>query len=94
MIAIYERVSSTTQDTAAQHRDLDTWAKSREVEWFADTFTGTTMERPAWEQLWAACCAGRIGTVVVWRLDRLGRTAGRRRTAIFLGRLGLNAPQN
>jgi DNA invertase Pin-like site-specific DNA recombinase len=75
MIAIYERVSSATQDTAAQHRDLDTWAKSREVEWFADTFTGTTMERPSWERLWAACCAGAIDTVVVWRLDRLGRTA-------------------
>jgi DNA invertase Pin-like site-specific DNA recombinase len=75
MIAIYERVSSATQDPAAQHRDLDTWAKSREVEWFNDTFTGTTMERPSWDRLWAACCGGRIDTIVVWRLDRLGRTA-------------------
>jgi DNA invertase Pin-like site-specific DNA recombinase len=74
-IGINERVSSDTQDTASQHRDLGQWAKGREVEWFKDTFTGTTMDRPAWERLWTACCAGRIDTIVVWRLDRLGRTA-------------------
>ena len=33
------------------------------------------MDRPGWKRLEAAIDAGRVRTVVVWRLDRLGRTA-------------------
>ena len=33
------------------------------------------MERPGWSKLSDAIRAGKIGKVVVWRLDRLGRTA-------------------
>jgi DNA invertase Pin-like site-specific DNA recombinase len=32
------------------------------------------MIRPGWSKLWADVCAGKIGKIVVWRLDRLGRT--------------------
>jgi DNA invertase Pin-like site-specific DNA recombinase len=45
------------------------------VTWFKDKFTGTTMDRPGLERLLADVRAGRINKVVVWRLDRLGRTA-------------------
>ncbi len=33
------------------------------------------MARPAWDKLAAAMRAGKVSAVVVWRIDRLGRTA-------------------
>jgi DNA invertase Pin-like site-specific DNA recombinase len=45
------------------------------VRWFKDTFTGKTLNRPGFNRLLADIRAGKIDTVVVWRLDRLGRTA-------------------
>jgi DNA invertase Pin-like site-specific DNA recombinase len=75
MIGIYERVSSDTQSTESQHRDLERWTTDREVRWFTDSYTGKTMERPGWQTLWRQCYDGKIDTIVVWRLDRLGRTA-------------------
>jgi DNA invertase Pin-like site-specific DNA recombinase len=75
MIGIYERVSSDTQSTESQHHDLERWAADREVRWFTDSYTGKTMERPGWSRLWRQCCQGKLDTIVVWRLDRLGRTA-------------------
>jgi DNA invertase Pin-like site-specific DNA recombinase len=76
-VAIYLRVSSATQDTRSQEPDLTTWAKGQddEVVWFKDKATGTTMDRPGLEKLLADARAGKITKVVVWRLDRLGRTA-------------------
>src|SRR5262245_52676448 len=78
-VAIYKRVSSKKQDTAAQAHDLDAFRKQLEargdtVTEFADKFTGKTMARPGWEKLWAGVVAGKIDRIVVWRLDRLGRT--------------------
>lgn len=75
-IGIYERVSSTTQDHAAQHADLDRWGNGQvePVDYYKDKATGKTMDRPAWQRLWADVCAGKITTIVVWRIDRLGRT--------------------
>ena len=76
-IAIYLRVSSNRQDTKSQEPDLQTWAKAQgeEVAWYKDKFTGTVMQRPALDRLLADVRSGRIRKVVVWRLDRLGRTA-------------------
>jgi DNA invertase Pin-like site-specific DNA recombinase len=75
--AIYVRVSSRSQDHRAQEIDLKRWASSCDtpVRWVYDTFSGRTMDRPGWSQLQGAIELGEIGTVVVWRLDRLGRTA-------------------
>lgn len=75
--AIYARVSSKQQDTKSQEPDLQRWAESHEgkVTWYRDKFTGKTMRRPGWSKLEADLRAGKIGTLVVWRLDRLGRTA-------------------
>jgi DNA invertase Pin-like site-specific DNA recombinase len=45
------------------------------VPWYTDTFTGKTLDRPAMTRLLADIRAGKVKSVVVWRLDRLGRTA-------------------
>lgn len=77
-IAVYLRVSTTGQDLASQEPDLKAWLRAhqrrRRVSWYRDTFTGATMKRPGMQDLEADVHAGKIGTVVVWRLDRLGRT--------------------
>jgi DNA invertase Pin-like site-specific DNA recombinase len=77
--AIYRRVSSKAQTTASQRADLDAYrdnlkANGEEVLEFEDKFTGKQMKRPSWDKLWAAICAHKIKKIVVWRLDRLGRT--------------------
>jgi DNA invertase Pin-like site-specific DNA recombinase len=74
---VYLRVSSQSQDIKSQEPDLQTWAKAQDgdVRWFKDRFTGTEMERPGLDKLLADARAGKISRVVVWRLDRLGRTA-------------------
>jgi DNA invertase Pin-like site-specific DNA recombinase len=75
--AIYLRVSSQSQDIRSQEPDLQTWARAQaeDVVWFKDRFTGTQMTRPGLDKLLADARAGKINKVVVWRLDRLGRTA-------------------
>lgn len=82
--AIYLRVSSKQQDQRSQEPDLKRWAAGQEteVDWYRDKFTGRTMQRPGMDKLLADIRAGRVGTIVVWRLDRLGRTA-RGLTALF-----------
>jgi DNA invertase Pin-like site-specific DNA recombinase len=76
-IAIYPRVSTKRQDLASQLPDLERWAAAQgeQVVWYRDKFTGKSMERPGWQKLYAAIERGEVDKVVVWRLDRLGRTA-------------------
>ena len=83
-VAIYVRVSSKTQDQRSQLPDLEKWAKMQddEVVWYRDKATGKTMDRPAWNKLVHAIETGNVMKVVVWRLDRLGRTA-KGLTALF-----------
>jgi DNA invertase Pin-like site-specific DNA recombinase len=81
VISIYERVSSVKQDTAAQHGELAAWvqqqeAKGEKVVWYADKQSGKTMRRPGFQRLETDIRAGKVKQVVVWRLDRLGRTMG------------------
>jgi DNA invertase Pin-like site-specific DNA recombinase len=52
------------------------------VLWYRDKFTGKTMRRKGWDKLEAAITRGDVAKVVVWRLDRLGRTA-KGLTALF-----------
>lgn len=83
-IAIYVRVSSKAQDQRSQISDLEKWASTQdgEVVWYRDKFTGKTMDRPSWNKLVMAMESGNVSKVVVWRLDRLGRTA-KGLTALF-----------
>jgi len=84
-IAIYLRVSKKRgQDVRSQLPDLERWAAAQDqpVKWYRDKFTGKTMDRPGWRALESDIAAGKVSAVVVWRIDRLGRTA-RGLTALF-----------
>jgi DNA invertase Pin-like site-specific DNA recombinase len=74
---VYVRTSHRTQDTKSQERELQTWAKGQDGEflWYQDVMTGTQMDRPGLERLLADVRVGKVDKIVVWRLDRLGRTA-------------------
>lgn len=78
MIACYCRVSSRRQRHDSQKTEITRWLQNHGisgagVRWFEDTETGTTLQRPAFDQLQRAVFAGTIKTVVVWKLDRLSR---------------------
>ena len=84
-VAVYVRVSKRNgQDFRSQLPDLERWAAAQDqpVRWYKDNFTGKTMDRPGWGRLQAAIDAAEVSAVVVWRLDRLGRTA-KGLTALF-----------
>lgn len=78
-VAVYLRVSSQRQDTRSQEPDLERWveayADGRPVTWYRDKASGRTMDRPGWNRLEQDVDTGRVDTILVWRLDRLGRTA-------------------
>lgn len=78
MIACYCRVSSREQKHDSQKAEMTRWLRNhriplREVQWFEDKETGTTLQRPAFERLQKAIFDGIVKTVVVWKLDRLSR---------------------
>src|SRR5688500_15791828 len=56
--------------------ELERYAETQDapIKWFKDIFTGKSMARPGWTKLENAIRDGSVTTVVVWRLDRLGRT--------------------
>ena len=84
-LAVYVRVSSSDQSSRSQMAELACEAKAapeEEVWWYEDKFTGTTMDRPEWNRLWWDVLKGKIARIVVWRLDRLGRTSSGM-TALF-----------
>jgi DNA invertase Pin-like site-specific DNA recombinase len=68
----------------SQLPDLEKWAavQGEPVQFYKDKFTGKTLDRPGWLKLHAAIERGEVSKVVVWRLDRLGRTA-KGLTALF-----------
>jgi DNA invertase Pin-like site-specific DNA recombinase len=74
--AIYIRVSSKQQDHRSQLPDLERWAAAHgePVIYFKDSFTGRTMTRPGMDKMLEALRSGKLERIVVWRLDRLGRT--------------------
>ena len=83
--AVYLRVSTKSQDTLSQEPDLRRWAEDHPdvgVRWYRDKSSGKTMERPGMTKLLADLRAGKVKALVVWRLDRLGRTA-KGLTALF-----------
>ena len=69
MVFGYSRVSTTEQDQALQE---DALTKAGVDQIFTDTASGAKTSRPALDQLLSKLRSG--DTVVVWRLDRLGRS--------------------
>jgi len=78
-IAVYVRVSTDKQNHESQEPDLQQWitayAGESEVAWYKETYTGKTMNRPVMQMLEHNIKLGMFNKLVVWRLDRLGRTA-------------------
>ena len=77
-VACYLRVSTTSQNEAGQKREIRRWLTGNDVNpdsalWFIDKETGDHLARPAFERLQTAIFNGEVGTVVVWKLDRLSR---------------------
>lgn len=74
---VYIRVSSPKgQKTDSQKAELEAWLKRhrhKTIQWFEDHDSATNMQRDAFQKLQAAIFAGKITTVVVWKLDRLAR---------------------
>ena len=69
MLVGYARISTDDQDLALQ-RDALTAVGCDRI--FDDTMSGAKAERPGLTEALAFCRAG--DTLVVWRLDRLGRS--------------------
>lgn len=77
-VACYVRVSTVGQNEAGQRREIRRWLEGNGIDpalvrWFIDKETGDTLDRPAFDKLQSAVFAGEVGTVVVWKLDRLSR---------------------
>lgn len=82
--AIYYRVSTDRQQTDSQVEAIERWLKETphekapsEVRVFEDVASGkkSDKQRPALNSIMEACRRGEIDTVVVYKLDRLGRSA-------------------
>ena len=78
MIACYIRVSTTSQNSDGQKKDIKRWLKgqghaTKDVRWFEDKETGKHTDRPAFQKMQQAVFMGELKTIVVWRLDRLSR---------------------
>jgi len=75
--ALYSRVSTFDQEPENQLRELRTYVQARG--WDAREFvdrgvSGSKDSRPALDQLVKEVKRRRVDVVVVWRLDRLGRS--------------------
>ena len=80
-IACYVRVSTTGQNEAGQRAEIERWLTGNSIDpatalWFIDKRSGDNLKRPGFEQLQAAIFAGHVGTVVVFKLDRISRKLG------------------
>lgn len=75
--ALYLRVSTEDQTTENQRPDLERIAKARElkiVEVYDEKISATAKKRPAFDRMMKDAHAGKFRVVVVWALDRLGRS--------------------
>lgn len=76
-VAIYTRVSTLEQRDEGQDHELREYAKRRG--WsvagvYADKISGLKSARPELDRLLADSRKGKFDSVVVWRIDRLGRS--------------------
>ena len=76
--AIYIRVSTAGQNEAGQQREIERWLDGNDIDannvrTYVDKVSGDTLARPEFERLQADIFTGDVGTVIVWRLDRLSR---------------------
>ena len=77
-VALYARVSTTQQDPEVQLRELRALATARgwtiSKEYVDAGISGTSTSRPELSRLLTDAHKGCVAGVLVWRLDRLGRS--------------------
>lgn len=79
-VACYVRVSTVGQNEAGQRAEIECWLTGNGVEpgavrWYVDKGkSGDNLKRPAFERLQRDVFAGDVGTVIVYKLDRLSRS--------------------
>jgi putative DNA-invertase from lambdoid prophage Rac len=78
-VALYCRVSTAngTQSTDMQRNELEQYAQHRGfqiVDYFEDHASGAKDSRPAFNQLMADAHQRKFDAVLVWKLDRFGRS--------------------
>ena len=77
-VALYARVSTTQQDPEVQLRELRTLAAARgwtiSKEYVDAGISGASTSRPELSRMLANAHRGYFAGVLVWRLDRLGRS--------------------
>ena len=77
-IGIYTRVSHSRQRDDSQRNEIGKWLELNSIDpdqvtWYSDKESGTTLKRPEFDRLQKDIFAGRVKTVVLWKLDRLSR---------------------
>ncbi len=75
--AIYARVSTSDQNNQMQVAELKRYAKSRgwkAVASYEDKISGAKQNRPALDRLMQDARERRFDIVIVWKLDRFGRS--------------------
>ncbi len=79
IVACYIRVSPEVKNQAGQRREINQWLKSnrinpKTVRWYIDKSNSDSLSRRGFEKLQANISNREVGTVVIWRLDRLSPT--------------------
>jgi DNA invertase Pin-like site-specific DNA recombinase len=77
--AVYVRVSTASQNEDGQRREIQKWLSGNGIDptnvlWLTDKETGDNLNRPAFERLQKKVFDGQIGTIVVYKLDRISRS--------------------
>ena len=74
---IYVRVSTVGQNEAGQRQEIEKWCLGNNiqyVDWYIDKESGDNLNRPQFKKLQQDIFAGRVKTVIVYKLDRLSRS--------------------
>lgn len=77
-VAIYHRVSTTDQDATLARDELAAAARARDQEValnVEETGSGARNDRPGLARVLDAARRGQVQAVLVWKLDRFGRSA-------------------
>jgi putative DNA-invertase from lambdoid prophage Rac len=77
-VALYHRVSTLDQDKGLARRELEAWTQrqgGRVVMLEEESASGAWNGRPGMQRVLDAARHGRLDVVVVWKLDRWGRSS-------------------
>jgi DNA invertase Pin-like site-specific DNA recombinase len=86
VVAAYVRVSSRSQNHAAQRSAIEQAARARGDRvrrWFSEKQSSRKLDRPALAELVAAARRGRVRKLYVFRIDRLSRSGIRSTLALL-----------